>query len=747
MKVDETQPKKRTLEPLDSLNQPPPDRFCDVVLDGGVINGVVYPGFLVELARQFRFRSLGGTSVGAIAASLAAACEYNRRFGSDNGFNEGLAKMPDELADWIDEPNQITRIRSLFQPHRDVQPLFDCFVDLLGKRTERVNKVAKEEREAQPDSVLYEAPEPSKSSMRLIYDIWSKIVTHLGAGWRGLLWWSLAALDASLIIVLDSFWFATVASPANWFVMAFLWAVFFLSGTLILHPLWKLIQQATTLMKLPGSGACTGMRASKSNTQGLSEWLYEGVQKSANLPSHRPLTFGDLWKAPGGPSGASGEKDHRSIDLRMITTCLSHGRIYELPLAADDPVLMFKLSELKRFFPDPVIAHLRQVSKPLRFETCAVLQRKFYERSIVISEMDAEGELILDRLNKLSERIDTIFKTPEDAVNGLDDPDIRELPTADLPIVVAARLSMSCPILFQNIPLIGFNLDSNAEDIDFVRLWFSDGGIGSNFPIHLFDKPIPRWPTFGLKILDEPPRKISKGKPLTSYIPYHHLDGSDDNLLFPRDRGAFTNLSGMPNVASFVKYLFSIYTSAKDGHDQSYLRMPEVRNRVVRVYLNNRAGNMLNLMIEPEKITSLAFDVGVRGGRNATSAYLAELENPKLAKWVNTWQDHRWVRFNMLTHGLRSYLKGFSQAVQQQGLPETRNRNSLIDQISQATKEAPLRSRATPGDEVELTQDQSDQLLEIVKAISNLEHQLRDLDMPQPYKPEPMPALRFKPRY
>ena len=67
------QPSIRQMAALDPLTRPPLDRYCDVVLDGGVINGVVYPGFLIEIARKFRFRSLGGTSVGAIAASLAAA--------------------------------------------------------------------------------------------------------------------------------------------------------------------------------------------------------------------------------------------------------------------------------------------------------------------------------------------------------------------------------------------------------------------------------------------------------------------------------------------------------------------------------------------------------------------------------------------------------------------------------------------------------------------------------------------------
>jgi Patatin-like phospholipase len=742
MTDDSQKPEKQELDPLDPENPPPIDRFCDVVLDGGVINGVVYPGFLVELARKFRFRSIGGTSVGAIAAALAAACEYNRRYGSDNGFNEGLAKMPGDLADWIDKPNEITRIRSLFQPHKTVRPIFEWFVDVLGSGLDRSNKKVDDEQSGPIGSLNYAQPKSPFAWIFVLWDAWKKAIRHVATFWFGLPLCALGALGMSGVLVMVGLF-----NPASFWPIVMFTEIVFLVAACFLYPLCALVRQAIVLMRMPGSGACTGMRADGSGAQGLSEWLYEGVQKSANLPLDKPLTFGNLWAAPGGPKAADGSAEPRSIDLRMITTCLSHGRIYELPLAEDDAVVMFKLSELKPFFPPEVIAHLRRVSKPLTFDTCAVLQRKYKERSIAFQQMSLPDPLLVARFKNLKNLIDNELQEAEDKPNGLLDPDIRELPTADLPIVVAARLSMSCPVLFQNVPLVGFNLDVEAEDIDFVRLWFSDGGIGSNFPIHLFDKPIPRWPTFGLKILDMPPRAISSGKPLTTYVPYAHRSGCDDNLLYPRDRGAFTALEVKPTVSSFLQFLFAIYTSAKDGHDQSFLRMPDVRNRVVCVYLNNRAGNMLNLKIAPGKIIELALEVGARGGENAASAYLATVRSPKYANWVNSWQDHRWVRLNMLTQGLRSYLRGFTQAVNASGLPQSTHCNTLRDQILEAVQSPPLRSRDVPTDEITLTRAQSDQLLEIVDNISALERQLRALDLPQPYVPDPMPVLRFKPQY
>ena len=57
------------------------------------------------------------------------------------------------------------------------------------------------------------------------------------------------------------------------------------------------------------------------------------------------------------PAEQQTRKD-RSIDLRMITTNLTHGRPYGLPLEDETSRLFFKIRELKPFFPKEVIRHL-----------------------------------------------------------------------------------------------------------------------------------------------------------------------------------------------------------------------------------------------------------------------------------------------------------------------------------------------------------------------------------------------------
>ena len=58
---------------------PPADRFCDLVMKGGITSGVVYPRAIMHFAQHYRLKNIGGTSAGAIAAVAAAAAEYRRR--------------------------------------------------------------------------------------------------------------------------------------------------------------------------------------------------------------------------------------------------------------------------------------------------------------------------------------------------------------------------------------------------------------------------------------------------------------------------------------------------------------------------------------------------------------------------------------------------------------------------------------------------------------------------------------------
>jgi len=57
---------------------------CDLVMRGGIASGLVYPRAIAKLAETYDFRSIGGTSVGAIAAT--GTSQQNRARPLSNAF-------------------------------------------------------------------------------------------------------------------------------------------------------------------------------------------------------------------------------------------------------------------------------------------------------------------------------------------------------------------------------------------------------------------------------------------------------------------------------------------------------------------------------------------------------------------------------------------------------------------------------------------------------------------------------------
>src|SRR5436190_9804135 len=114
---------------MSTTPNPRPQRFCDLVMKGGITSGVVYPLAAVELAKAFRFKNIGGTSAGAIAAAATAAAELGR--GSPKGgfrLLQDLARFLGQKAPGDPNPN----LFHFFQPQKSTKPLFDVCVAALG---------------------------------------------------------------------------------------------------------------------------------------------------------------------------------------------------------------------------------------------------------------------------------------------------------------------------------------------------------------------------------------------------------------------------------------------------------------------------------------------------------------------------------------------------------------------------------------------------------------------------------------
>jgi hypothetical protein len=251
-------------------------------MEGGITSGVIYASAATQLGRHYRFRSIGGSSIGAFAAALTAAAEYRRRNGSAEGF-ELFGELPNTLAE---EDEGRTLLERLFVPQKKTRRLFQIFLASLDR--------------------------PNTASL-LLHGLSAALWQY-----RKLVFWTTAVL---LVLTLagPALTLATCAwiSPSlscvfgfgSW-GMALLLAVSvgFVSALLI-GVLWDLVHGLVP----NGFGLCRGWSAkSDASTLDLAAYLHGAIQKVAGLHplDDAPLTFHALWNAPGSAAQAMGYKVH-----------------------------------------------------------------------------------------------------------------------------------------------------------------------------------------------------------------------------------------------------------------------------------------------------------------------------------------------------------------------------------------------------------------------------------------------------
>ena len=667
--------KKEPVDPGDDVcpappplkDGPPPERFCDLVLTGGVASGVVYPWAIIEIAREFRFREIGGTSVGAMAAALAAASEYGRSTGIDAPF-EALRRTPAGLGEGL--PDGRTRMLSLFQANAHGKRLIRLW-GRLGNGT-----VDKGE-----EKLL-------RACVRIAKEVFSAYKVPILRG-------ALALLGGAVLIWLLLDRHRTEGLSASALVLAV--SGFLFGGVLgLTYAVWMDLRHG---LIENGYGLCKGGTLEEPGPEGkrpgISEWLHDGIQLGAGLKeSDRPLTFRDLWNAPAYPGAAPGScgpddpPSCRSINLQMITTNASHGRPYRLPLEDTTSWLYFKPKELEEYFPKHVLDALVRVSRP------------YTPRS----DDDPRASA----------------KTAE----------FLELPSADLPIVVAARLSLSFPLLFSAVPLWAVDYQAPPKRRTLRRCQFTDGGVSSNFPIHLFDAALPSRPTFGLW-LDEKcdyspeekvvlPDRLGKGwedewkrfDPLSQAL----LDGAVD----PPD--------GRPGVVHFGKFVGAVAKSALDWQDRTSFRLPHVRNRVARLRLGKGEGG-LHIGMPRAQILRMAHTFGTEAGKRFVKHYCAPAGMNSRA-----WDEHRWVRLATLVATLKARLDGLSRNASwwTDAMP-------LEAAIRRAVHCDPIRGSA--GDR--LSRQDADSLSAVLEELEHLEVMLAATQL-QSTILNPLPELRLR---
>lgn len=479
---------------------------CDIVMKGGVTSGVVYPYAILELARRYRFRSVGGTSAGGIAAAFAAAAEFARQRGDHEGFVR-LESCCLELP---------VRLRSLFQAEPVLRPLMT-----IAMGVSRGGRVA--------------------VALAVLSALWFTIAVG-------------AAIGAGLSILAGG-------EPATTILSGLLGAVILLAVRV-----WRLV---AVDLKRNDFGLCRGLGGNPAKPA-LTQWLYDSLQFIAwgsAAETAAPLTFGDL--------------ESRNITLKMMTTNLSLRRPHALPGMIKN--VAFEEKRWENLFPKPVMAHIRK--------TCPKVSWGDYRAC------------------------------PDETA---------------MPVLMAVRMSLSFPFLISAIPMVIRDLGAEFREMDrrktevartaaagttpagidappvmVAQMWFSDGGLTSNFPIHFFDAPLPQRPTFALSLDDLPKGEAPPPERVRTQM--------------KADEGIFLPITEVRSVLGFGGALLG---ASKDWQDTLLAGMPGQRERIVRVSLAEDEGG-LNLDMPSERSRKL-MDYGRKAGEKLKSEFVFE--------------EHKWRR-------------------------------------------------------------------------------------------------------
>jgi predicted acylesterase/phospholipase RssA len=312
-------------------------------------------------------------------------------------------------------------------------------------------------------------------------------------------------------------------------------------------------------MTANGFGLCNGHIGTDPHHQPLTDWMSDTLDALAERTrADGPLLFGHLW----GP-----DPNDKAIDLQVMTTCLTLRRPYRFPFATDV------------------------------FFACPMCMRTYFPESVVAALFPSAGPAKQD---------DADWTCPLHP-----DQKVRHLPPAEyLPVVVAARISLSFPGLISAIPLCYVDHSRPPGKQNGVVAWFSDGGIASNFPMHFFDRLWPRRPTFGINLQPTDP----------DYPDMVWRATTPKQGLLPR----------VHPVTSLGQFVRGILDTMQNWNDTTQLTLPGFRDRVVEVRTTNVEGGM-NLKMKPGTIKDLT-------DRGQDAAKLLETFDFEL---------HRWIRYRV----------------------------------------------------------------------------------------------------
>ena len=580
---------------------------CDVVMKGGITSGIVYPKLIVELSKKYRFRQIGGASAGAIAAVMTAAAQAGQlkvestdvsdpkadsMIGSARGERlEGDSGSIDPFDLLAGIPNNLaSNLAHLFQPSPSTANAYDVLMAFL-----------------KPDRA---------TGLKLLAAVGLIIRRKIG-------WFLLVTLVGMIPAV--SFVIALLGAPhtaAHWEAMGRALLVW-LPVALLVGIVAASVQLGRSSLKAivgNGFGICDGHTQRPGTPidpltgkpiKPLTDWMEEKLRELAGPLAgpedpvsgdlDRPVCFGDLWGKKASdeyraalkdihhgelayltPTHRRKMRDARQVDCLVITTDLSHQRPYQFPF--DTAEFFCCRTCLDTYFPEPVVRHMLQKS-----------------------------ELVPDS--------EVPYGKPECSIHRREP--LHYMPLApDIPLVMAARLSLSFPGLISAVPFQAVDRTRIAAKQGIVTVWFSDGGISSNFPMRLFDAAWPQRPTFGINLAKQHPdypEMVWRARPGQS--------------------GRFLRYTAISSLGGFAG---AIFNSARNWADSTQIAMPGFRDRIVEVRQRDDEGGM-NLQMPPDIIAGLA-NRGAEAGLNILNGNGKPDDDPDKL-WPFNFQAHRWMRY------------------------------------------------------------------------------------------------------
>ena len=579
-------------------------RFCDLVMKGGITSGVVYPGAVARLSRQYRFPNIGGTSAGAIAAAATAAAEFRRATDAadpEYGFRE-LEALSTFLGDRPD--GRHSRLFDLFTP----EPATRRHFAILGAMLNRDRAAVRALRGALatmasfpvaavlgalPGAILFAAAQGS-SVLHVVAGVFAVVITLTGA---------MAAA-------------AAVAAAS--------------------------LARALPKQEFGLARGHSGVRNPK-EPAALTDWLHAYLQRLAGKDARHPLTFGDL---DGITLDASKSID--GINLQMMTTALSMGRPFTLPF--DNEQFYFKRSEMERFFPREVVAWISanpgsrsrdNAARDLAMARFGFLP--FPVRTtlpvIVAVRMSLSFPILLSAIPlyryawedapKEESAISDDVAGVAPAAPAMPDSERSEGATSvDPPIPDSERSEGAAPRFVR----------TNVR-----RVLFSDGGICSNFPVQMFDAVLPGWPTFGINLRDD--LVDARDTEARAYLPGRGKSLPPEDYPIARD-----------GLAAIVSFATAIIKTMQNWRDNLQRSAPGFRDRIVTIRHTPAEGG-LNLDMPAKTIETLA-----ASGVTAAAQLVDAFAQPHTVQ-ADHFTYHRWVRIRSLLGVLQDVLQQIHDGV------------------------------------------------------------------------------------